>query len=419
MWLKIILAFSDSLAVVAAFFLAYFLRNVGPFRLILEPIQPIEVYIFVLPVISPVYLLIIYLSGLYEDKNRLTAFAEINSILRCVCVWVLFLMAGSYLQKVEYSRLIVFQMFFYVLALSIIGRLIIRDWSFVKVNIAVLGTGFGAREIAKRLSRYKAVGYHFVGFIKTSQVSRLGKIVKQLGVDEIYIADPKLTGSKALGLLTKHRDLGVKFKLALNVFPLITGDIDIADLEKIPALDLSRANYSTSKVLLRGLFDIFGATILLAVTFPVWIIVAILIRLDSPGEVFFCQKRVGYKGETFNIYKFRTMKNERVTRIGKVLRRTSLDELPQLLNIFKGEMSLVGPRPEIPAKVKKYSRWERQRLMVKPGLTGLWQILGRKDLPLTKNLEYDFYYINNQSILLDLAIIFKTIPLVLSGKGAY
>ena len=112
-------------------------------------------------------------------------------------------------------------------------------------------------------------------------------------------------------------------------------------------------------------------------------------------------------------------KDPRVTPIGAILRKTSLDELPQLWNVIRGEMSMVGPRPEMPFIVEHYEAWQRQRLTVKPGITGLWQILGRKDLPLHANLEYDFYYIQNQSLLFDLTILLKTIPVVIFGKGAY
>jgi lipopolysaccharide/colanic/teichoic acid biosynthesis glycosyltransferase len=115
-------------------------------------------------------------------------------------------------------------------------------------------------------------------------------------------------------------------------------------------------------------------------------------------------------------------KNEddpRITKFGRFLRRTSLDELPQLINVIKGEMSLVGPRPEMPFIVERYSKWERKRLDVKPGITGLWQILGRKNLPLQENIHYDFYYIKNRSIVLDFMILLKTIPAVLRRKGAY
>ncbi len=151
------------------------------------------------------------------------------------------------------------------------------------------------------------------------------------------------------------------------------------------------------------------------------------------GPLFYRQERLGRDGEEFQILKFRTMRpkadpyapsptddnDERITPIGRWLRRFSLDELPQLINVLRGEMSLVGPRPEMPFIVERYQPWQRLRLQVRPGLTGLWQILGRKDLPLVENIEYDFYYINNRSLLMDLVILLRTVPVVLRGRGAY
>lgn len=166
---------------------------------------------------------------------------------------------------------------------------------------------------------------------------------------------------------------------------------------------------------------------------PFWLLIVILIHLDSQGKAIFKHTRIGKDGKPFTLYKFRTMyqgvkdqelapqnpRDDRVTRVGRFLRRTSLDEVPQLLNILKGEMSLVGPRPEMPFIVEHYRPIERKRLLVKPGLTGIWQIMGRKDLPLHHNLEFDFYYILHRSFLLDFVIILKTVAVVISGKGAY
>ncbi|MBS3902895.1 MAG: sugar transferase, partial [Anaplasmataceae bacterium] len=158
-----------------------------------------------------------------------------------------------------------------------------------------------------------------------------------------------------------------------------------------------------------------------------------LVKRDSVGSIFIRQERVGKDGKVFFIYKLRTMYSDvdlyapspsgegdsRITRVGSFLRRYSLDELPQLWNVLKGEMSIVGPRPEMPFLVQRYNDWQRKRLLVKPGITGLWQVFGRKDIPLTDNLEYDFYYIAHQSFLLDLVIILKTIPTIILNKGAY
>ncbi len=184
---------------------------------------------------------------------------------------------------------------------------------------------------------------------------------------------------------------------------------------------------------IKRLFDVVFSITALMIFLPFWLLIVIVIHLDSPGKAFFKHTRIGKNGKPFTLYKFRTMyqgvkdqelapqtpHDDRITRIGKFLRRTSLDEIPQLINILKGDMSFVGPRPEMPFIVEKYTAMEKKRLLVKPGLTGLWQIMGRKDLPLHHNLEFDFYYIRHRSLLLDFVIILKTFAVVISGKGAY
>ena len=171
---------------------------------------------------------------------------------------------------------------------------------------------------------------------------------------------------------------------------------------------------------------------ILIVAAPLLLALALGVKLSSPGPVVFRQKRVGQFGQPIDVFKFRSMRmNEdsdvkwsvsddpRQTRLGSFMRRTSLDELPQLFSVLKGQMSLVGPRPEMPFIVDTYDEWQRRRLSVKPGITGLWQILGRKDLPMHENLQYDFYYIRNRSLGQDLAIMVRTVGAVFSRRGAF
>ena len=195
---------------------------------------------------------------------------------------------------------------------------------------------------------------------------------------------------------------------------------------------------------IKRLIDIsFGIVLLLAAA-PAFLVIALIIRLDSHGPVFFRQLRVGERGRLFSIIKFRTMSvdaekrfhevvrstadgqlvhkhndDPRVTRFGRLLRRTSLDEMPQLFNVLVGDMSLVGPRPELPILVEKYEPWQRERLMVPQGMTGWWQVNGRSDKPMHLNTQDDVYYVRNYSLLLDLQILLKTVWVVLRGKGAY
>jgi len=438
--LTLTLLFSDSLSVVLAFLVSYFLRNKGVFRLFLDVVQPIPIYLQALPVVISILLIVFSLTGLYEPKKRRTQISEMYASFQAITIWILFIMTGSYLYKFDYSRIIVILFYIFTVIFVVLGRILVRNlqtslssYSFGKVNILIVGVGKYAREIAKRIDSYKSIGFNFVGFLKGDDLAKVPKILKKYEIDEVYIADQSLPPDKILSLVAKCFDIDVKFKIVSNIFNLITGAVDIANLESIPSLDLKKAYFPWWKRAYKRLFDILFSVLVLIFALPLMAVIILAIKYDSYGKAILLQTRVGENGKLFEMYKFRTMQNnsslyknapierndKRVTKIGKFLRRTSLDELPQLINVIKGEMSIVGPRPEMPFIVKKYKQWEKRRLIVKPGLTGLWQILGRKDLPLNENLEYDFYYINNQSFFLDLVIVLKTIPIVLKGRGAY
>ena len=441
------LVISDVFSAVLAFLLAYSLRNKGIFRVFLDLVQPLSVYLQAIPIAILILLIIFSFSRLYEPKQRKTRISETYNVFKAVTLWLLLIMGGSYLYKFDYSRIIVILTYFFAAVFIIVGRLIVRNLQtgfvkngFGRVNILIVGAGSAGRQIAKRLDYYKDVGFNVVGFLDDrndkgkvlGNLSKLNMVVKKYNVQEVYIADPTLSHETILTLVAKSL-LGTKFKIVSNIFDLITGSVDITNLERIPSLDVGKIHFPWWKRIYKRTFDILFSAVSLVLTFPFWLVIMTTIKLDSKGPTILTQARIGENGRPFNMYKFRTMRhgtslyNEapsyrndgRVTKIGKLLRRFSLDELPQFVNILKGDMSVVGPRPEMPFVVKKYTYWERKRLEIKPGLTGLWQILGRKDLPLSENLEYDFYYINNQSFILDLVIILKTIPVILKGRGAY
>ncbi len=443
----LVLIFSDIIATTFAFFVAYYLRNFGPFRLFLDIVQPIEVYFLALPVATLLLTGVFAIVGLYEAKIRRTTTSEMYAIARATIIWILLIMSVSYLSKYDYSRIIVVLFYFLTTIFVIAGRIAIKNlqgklagYGFGQVNIAIIGSSEEAQKIAKRIKGYREAGFNFVGFINSKlnrqtigKISQLSKIIEKYKIDEVYIAEPKLTDQKILSLVARASRSPAKFKIISNLFELIAGSFDIAVLESIPSLDLSKDNLPLHKKIFKRAFDvILGAFFLIALA-PIWGLIVLTIKLDSKGAAVLVQKRVGVDGKIFRMYKFRTLyrhsnlykdapssrQDARITKIGRMLRRTSLDELPQLINVLKGEMSLVGPRPEMPFKVKRYNLWQKRRLAVKPGLTGLWQVLGRKELPLHENLEYDFYYINNQSLILDIVILLKTIPVVISGKGAY
>jgi len=239
-------------------------------------------------------------------------------------------------------------------------------------------------------------------------------------------------------------ELGIRTRVAMNIFNNRVARMEVEELEGIPFLTFTTTPSNETQLALKRALDVGISLLLLLLALPVIVVAALAIKLTSPGQVVFKQKRIGLNGRMFTLYKFRTMiadaharreevayLNEmngpafkakidpRVTPVGRWLRKFSLDELPQLWNVLKGDMSLVGPRPPIPEEVAFYHRWHRRRLSMKPGLTCLWQIQGRNEIAdFDRWMQLDLQYIDNWSPSLDFKILLRTIPAVLSGKGA-
>lgn len=441
----IILLVSDLLFFFASFLCAYYFRN-----FIAEPIQPILIYMQALPIAFLILVIVFYFFGLYEQKIRLESMSEIFAVIKGILMTAVLLMAVSFLYKYDYSRGFVLIFIGFTAIFLNLGRYFVRLYQRLLIKkgkgisrILILGAGKPGRRLAEQIEKFKDFGYLIVGYVddkvRKDRVNLLGslnelsQIIKKQKIDIVYVSDPAIPHEKMLEIMTECSDLNVQFKLVSSLYEILVGNINISELEGIPSIDVKPRKANFLYRLSKRLIDIIGSLILLIIFLPFWILIVILIRLDSKGAAHFVHKRVGKDGKEFNLYKFRTMKGSvgayeiapskasdaRITKIGKFLRKTSLDELPQLLNGLKNDMSLVGPRPEMPFIVKKYNKWQRKRLEVKPGLTGLWQILGRKDLPLHENIEYDFYYIQNQSLLLDLVILIKTVWAVITAKGAF
>ncbi len=430
------LLFSDLTTFILSFFAAYYLRN----NFFSTQIQPLEIYAQALPVVAALLLIIFYLNGLYYNKTRLTSVSELYSVTKATTFVIILIMAGSFLNKYDYSRGVVLIFWFTSLTFINTGRIIVRTIQKHIVQqgkgitrIAIVGSGHHAAEIEKSLTRFYHLGYRVVTKIKPTNLHDLPQIIARQQIQEVYLADPEIPHEQILNTIAACEKTNASFKVISNLFGILTPHMDVYNLEGIPAINLNRSRPNILYLTTKRLIDISASIILIVLLSPIFIIISIAIRLDSKGPAIFSHQRVGHRGKKFILHKFRTMTSNtrkqaiaprqagdpRVTKFGSFLRRTSLDELPQLWNVFKGEMSLVGPRPEMPFIVAEYNQWQLQRLKAKPGITGLWQILGRKDLPLHENLEYDIYYINNQSLLLDVIILFKTIGAVINAKGAY
>jgi exopolysaccharide biosynthesis polyprenyl glycosylphosphotransferase len=431
----------------SAFIVAYYIRN----NLLGASIQPFPEYLQAMPVVAIILVGTFYSFGLYERRQRTTQISELYNLFRAITFVWLFIMAASFLYKYDYSR--IFVVMFYALGIVFInfGRYIIRSIyrglhkrGVSVTRVLIIGAGKPGKQVAEKLKDYDEFGYRVLGFVDDHAKGKgstqiLGKLddlialIKRHNIQEIFVTDPSISHERILELIHHCEQSNVKFKVVSDLFEIVAGDIDLNELEGLPSLDLRKHETRIFYHVFKRCADMGFSIVILILFSPFWLLIVLAIRLESPGKALFSQDRVGKNGKVFTIYKFRTMRHEvnpndfaptdkkdtRITRIGRFLRKTSLDEFPQFWNVIKGNMSVVGPRPEMPFIVETYKEWQRRRLDAKPGITGLWQILGRKDLPLHENIEYDFYYIKNQSLLLDLVILIKTVAAVFRGKGAY
>lgn len=325
--------------------------------------------------------------------------------------------------------------------------------------VMVAGTGERARRIARELERARDYGVRLAGFLAAGGagngpsppqagypvygLEELPKLLNDQVIDEIVFAVDSRRLAELEDVFLLCDEEGVKTRIAVDFFPHVNSDVYLDRLRTIPLLTFSAAPHDEIRLMAKRLLDVVVSAAALVALAPFMAVVAVLIRLTSPGPAIFKQVRCGLNGRRFTCYKFRSMVKDaerlkrqleqwnekqvafkiaddpRVTPLGRWLRKFSIDEWPQLWNVLKGDMSLVGPRPPVPEEVEKYARWQRRRLRMRPGLTCLWAIEGRDNLDFETWMKKDLEYIDNWSLALDLRILLRTIPQVLSGKGAH
>jgi exopolysaccharide biosynthesis polyprenyl glycosylphosphotransferase len=318
----------------------------------------------------------------------------------------------------------------------------------VETTALIYGAGVVGRKLMEKFRQSPKLGLHVAGFIDDNSALRgkrvfeapvlgdftdLKETILRTGATKLFIALPQVPSKVVIDILNVCRETRCEFQIVPSLYDIVIQRVKVTELEGIPLIGVTEPNYSFKTRVAKRLFDLFGSLFLLAILSPVMLALALAVKLSSKGPVFFVQKRVGHNGKRFRFFKFRSMYTDtpvyaitpqsghdpRITPIGRFLRRSSLDELPQLFNVLKGEMSLVGPRPEMPFIVDQYNELQRQRLNVKPGITGLWQISADRKIAIHENMDYDMYYINNQSFLLDMVILIRTVTSCVKGIGAY
>jgi exopolysaccharide biosynthesis polyprenyl glycosylphosphotransferase len=368
-------------------------------------------------------------------------------------------------RPLEYSRALFLQAGVIVTLLLSLARLV-QLWTESRLRargtgvsrVIIVGAGEAGRTVMRTIVARPEMGYHIVGFVddnpeKQTNIGRfqalgpvddLPRLIEEQAVDEVIITLPWMSQRKTMRIVRECVQRQVSARIVPDLFQMSLSQVNVDDLGGVPLIGVREVGFSPSALLIKRAVDIVGSVACMVVLAPLIGLITLAIKLDSPGPIIFCQNRVGLGGKLFKMYKFRSMhqraeerledlreldeidgitfkirEDPRATRIGRFLRRTSLDELPQLWNVLRGEMSLVGPRPNLPEEVSRYLEWHKKRLQVPPGLTGMWQVSGRSLLSFDETVLLDLYYIENWSLWLDCKILLRTIPTVLTRKGAF
>ncbi|HXW13200.1 MAG TPA: sugar transferase [Terriglobia bacterium] len=461
----IIFLFSDVLLALASLGLAHEIRShLGSLR----PLYSLYNYPGIIPLVAAIVAGVGLLAGIYREVHVEDLRRAFVDPLKVGLASATLLFALTFALKLEFvSRLLLGIYALLDLLLMIIFRLV--AWRFpapLRRSVAgfrhflLVGDGEEVAEIARTLEAYETRGMRLFGFVRVQPgpaealpdgltksypvvtLPELPELLRRHVIDEVIFAVAKEDLEKLGEAFMVCEEEGVKTRVLLNFFPQVVSKVYLERLGSKPLLTFSATPEDDSLLFKRGL-DFVLALAAMMVLSPLLLILAVLVKLTSRGPIFFSQTRCGLGGRRFTLYKFRSMRadadllreelealNEvdgpvfkirndpRCTPIGRFMRKFSLDELPQLVNIIKGDMSFVGPRPPLPEEVEKYERWQRRRLRMQPGLTCLWALEGRSRLSFRRWMELDLEYIDHWSMTLDWKIMLKTIPIVLVGRGA-
>lgn len=449
---------------------AYFLRHGILPRLLPTvfptPLFPFERYLALMPLILALWGLMLYGAGFYRSHRTLPLGEEIWSAMKVSfggTAVIALLAYGLRLDFVSRWFLLVFSVVNFALlatekvALRLLSRWV-RSRGYNFRTVLLVGTGVNATKLADFLEAHPYWGFRVVGYLddenggeirRSNRWDCLGKItdlepvlIREVVDEIIFVIEKGKLGEYEEALLVAERH-GVRAHVSLDIFPHVLAHPVLEELDGVPLLSFTTTPSNPLQLAVKRAIDLTLSLFLFLLTFPIQLLAAIAIKLTSTGPIFFRQVRCGLNGRHFTLLKFRTMeagaeerlpevshlnemsgpvfkvsKDPRMTPAGKLLRKFSIDELPQLWNVITGDMSLVGPRPPLPEEVSRYEPWQHRRLSMSPGITGLWQVSGRNDLDFDRWMALDLKYIDTWSPMLDLKILLKTVPAVLSGRGA-
>ncbi len=451
-----IVALTDAVSIAVALLLAYWVR----FNL-----HVTRTYFVWLLIATPLLMIVVYQAFHLYDAYRYTPAEEFRRIILAVSMGLFGVLALAFWSQTDFSRgwLGLSWAFGIVAALGSrrlwhkrIGRL--RREGTLAFPTVVVGTNQEARHLVE-LMQLPSFGFRPIGMVATDtrdasddgpdfpvlgSVSQLREVIREVGAECVFVASSALSAQE-MGYVAKAVRLeSVEVRITATLPEVLSSRVAVQSLGGVTALSLRPVRLTGTQALVKRIFDVAVAGLSVLVLSPVLAVIAVAVRVSSSGPALYRQTRVGQRGRPFTMLKFRTMlvgsdalvedlrerfavedlmfkmaDDPRVTRVGRFLRRWSLDELPQLFNVISGEMSLVGPRPPLPQEVTRYEDWQFDRLEVPPGISGLWQVSGRSDLSFDDCVRLDLFYIENWSLAYDLYILTKTMPVLVSRRGAY
>lgn len=461
--LKRVMIFSDLCIVLVTFFLGFLLRNdVAHFY------DDLGIYIVVVPTLLITWGILLYYFGMYDSFRTKQISDVLFIVIETTFVGIGFFGSFLFITKIHsISRLqIVYSFLLAASFISIEKILLIKYFRYQRKkgintrNFLIVGTGKRVQRFIDMIDNHAEWGIKAIGLVDDDK-SRVSGIMyghKVLGtiddipniihnhvVDEVLFVVPRSWLNKIEKVISYVCEVeGIKVNIALDLFEHRLSKAKYSYLDTLPLLTFDRTPDELIQLLIKRLFDLFSSIIAIVLLSPVFLVTAIIIKVSSKGPIFFRQQRCSLSGRRFTLYKFRTMvvgaeskleellaynemqgpvfkmeNDPRLTKAGKFLRKFSIDEMPQFWNVFRGDMSLVGPRPPLPAEVDKYEPWQRRRLSMRPGITCLWQARGRNKInDFNEWMELDLEYIDNWSLWFDFKILLKTVPVVLFGVGA-
>jgi len=477
-WIVVALLLVDTLALFATFEIVFYLRfEVFGFLYVPEG-SPLGFYSKLVFLIIPFWLALFGVLRLYDLRVLHGGISEYRRITKACTFAIILLLGLSFFldDKLIISRAWVLMIWVMSIVVLSVTRFAVRRVTYKLrakgvglTKVMIVGANDESCQVYQQLMEGRnSPGMEVVGFVgerrsknrssQTTQrdnkavwpgrwmglLSEVRRITEENQIDEVIIASTGLSGEELLEVVRQLTTSNVEIRISPSLYQILTTGLEVQEINGLPFVTVSKVRITGGNAVLKRALDIVGAFGILTIFSPIFLTLLLLVKRDSAGPAIYRRRVVGQGGKTFDAYKFRTMRTDgdailaanpdlleelketgklkndpRITKLGQFLRKTSIDELPQLINVLRGEMSLVGPRMITYQEMIKFGRWQSNLMTVKPGLTGLWQVSGRSDLAYEDRVRLDMSYIRNYSLWKDLQILFQTIPAVLQSRGAY